>query len=1392
MADEEDWDDFASFDNASGKVDDFSVESSTNTAGADVFAVLTTADLTPGPESKLASEQNATVSGIPHFGGDGDNVSLSQAQYAGTMHAGIGETENDLQDASTATLATEISGLQEQTPNAALSAGDSDRNSAGPSTEGLLDGSTAEVHGSSFELHADSELQSNGMVTHDAETTTPTSVNPLYSGLFGELKSDAAVTHTTGAAAAVDEDPFAELMGGTTPTLPMLAAAGGTEVDNALPVAGDSQTQPGTPLAHSAAGLADVRPSTAGPAEATLVPDLAHLAAAPLELAYIPAHAGIAPESVPLPAEVAAQPEPIGMQAAEVSSAVSPGPEAAGADSSAPLSTAPETQQGAASASVLTPVAGKEAVVAPTAGSKKEDPLASLDEDFAPAMSISAPPGQLSPAADSDADPGGRISGSAPGTPVPALSPEPTTPAVKTEDPFAALDSPRDSPLPLTPGGAVPPLDEKPEPHVADAAQEPSVQQLALHGADGEHGWDGFAQPGPAVSDSLPGAEVAPTEGGSAAPPASQVAAVEGATSSPVPVSVPASPAPTTPAALVNDDAVAFMDSPHDAPLASPKVKEPATPLAALVNDDAVAFMDSPHDAPLASPTVKEPATSLVMSEDEGVVAAISLIVSAGSPPLSSTVAGEEETGHNLGGQVAGDGVAQQFTAPDVGTAANGDAETADQLVASALDQDLPTANTTTEDVSTTRPPLEQMTAQASAATPRGAEDPFAVLDNGLLTDTAAPVLASDDAAAPLTPEPREDPSVITDVSETAAVERDGGAASSAVEIEGNEEANFSTPSPNRAEHLVAESALTSDVTLDAELADTVAPAESAGGASPGARGTGSPIPAPESPPATAPSTAPTIATATPTARADNDPYSSPDRNTTAARITSEIGTLSPAPTNDQPVVNTDAVIAVVEEDGDEWDDFAAPSQHAVWGPGPVEAVESAGVAEIAPPAGELNTDTSTADNAGTVGHAYAGDGLGATEDDVGDIGDLTEPAQAPTEDTATPTLEEAQAVSPTRESQARDDDYTGHELAVDTAAAPLAETAPAHHDADLDDDFDDFGDFAAPSPDPKSVMPSIAGPEGAAEPQHDATSADDGAPQFPPAAKAADGDDDFEDFGDFAELSQAPEKTAAAPPTVQEPTDVGGTEVGDDDFGDFGDFAQPPTIATEETAAPLPATDQTDFDAGAGGDEDEDDDEWAAFEGPSTVAGDAAPQQGADAFHSDPPGASAPAPVFGASFDSGPAEVTTAGSVGGGQEEDEWAAFEGGTPTVGDNFGDFADQPTTGAAPAFEASFTAAPVAPFAPFDTSPAARDTFGAGGFAAFSGGAPAAHGRAPVASSTPSADFYSPATLQQMQHPSSGVTEDESMKYMQQLPATLFNEVRGGLRTLAVRLITCSVV
>jgi hypothetical protein len=369
MADEEDWDDFASFDNASGKVDGFSVESSTSTADADVFAVLTTADLTPDPESKLASEQNATITGIPYCGGDGDNVSLSQAQYAGTMHPGNGERESDLfQDASTATHATGVSGFHEQTPNAALSGGDSERNSAGPSTQGFMDGSAAQVYGSPFELHADSEQQSNGTVTHDAENTTQTRVNdPLNSGLSGELQSDATVTHTTGTAAAVDDDPFAELVGDTTPTLPMLAAAGDTEVDDALPVIGDSQTQPGTALANSVAGLADVLPSTAGTAEASLVPDLAHLAAAPLELAYIPAHAGTAPESVPLPAEVAAQPEPIGMQAAEVSSAVSPEPEAAGADSSALLSTAPDTQQGAATASVLAPVAGKEAVVAPAA-----------------------------------------------------------------------------------------------------------------------------------------------------------------------------------------------------------------------------------------------------------------------------------------------------------------------------------------------------------------------------------------------------------------------------------------------------------------------------------------------------------------------------------------------------------------------------------------------------------------------------------------------------------------------------------------------------------------------------------------------------------------------------------------------------------------------------------------------------------------------------------------------------------------------------------------------------------------------------------------------------------------------------------------------------------------
>jgi hypothetical protein len=1337
MADEEDWDDFASFDNASGKVDGFSVESSTSTADADVFAVLTTADLTPDPESKLASEQNATVTGIPYCGGDGDNVSLSQAQYAGTVHPGNGERESDLfQDASTATHATGVSGFHEQTPNAALSGGDSKRNSAGPSTQGLMDGSAAQVHGRPFELHADSEQQSNGTVTHDAENTTQTRVNdPLNSSLSGELQSDATITHTTGTAAAVDDDPFAELVGDTTPTLPMLAAAGDTEVDDALPVIGDSQTQPGTALANSVAGLADVLPSTASAADTALVSDLAHLAAAPLELAYIPTHAVTVPEPVPLRAEVGAQSEPIGMQAAEISSAkVSPEPEAAGADSSALLSTAPDTQQGAASASVLTPVAGKAAVVAPTAGSYTVDPLAFLDEDFAPVSTGAPPPGQVSPAVGSNAVPSGRISESAPGTPVPALSQGPTAPAVTKEDPFASLDSPRNSPLPLTPKGAVPPLDEEPEPHVAEVTQEPSVQQ----GVDGEDGGDGFAQPAPALSDSLPGKEVAPTESGSATPSASQVVAKEDATSSSVPVSVPASPAPT--------------------------------PRAALVNDDAVAFMDSPHDAPLASPTVNEAATPLVMSADKGVGAALSPAVSAGAPPLSPTVAEEGETGHDLGGQDAGDGVAQQFTAPDVGTAANGDTEPADQLAAPAPTQEFPTANIT-EDVPTTPPPLEQKADAASAATPRDAEeDPFAVLDSSLHTDTAAPVLASEDAAAPLTPEPREDPSVTNDVSETAAVGSYGGAALSALEFgHGDEEANFSTRSPHRPEPIIAESALTTDATLDTEFADTAVPAESAVGASPGAHGTASPIPAPESPPATAPSTA--------TARADDAAYSSPDRDIAAATVTSENGTLSPVPANDQPVKNTDAVIAVMEEDGDEWDDFAAPSQHAGSGLGPVEAAEFAAVPEVAPPAGELDTHVSTADNVGTVGAASTGNALIATaDDDVDYFGDSAAQEQTPREETATSTLEEAQAASPTRESHVRDEDYPGRESAADTAGAPLAEAAPADHNADDDDDFDNFGDFAAPSPDPKAVMPSIAGPEEAAEPQQDATSADDGAPQSPPAANAADDDDDFGDFGDFAEPSQPQQETAAAPPAVQEFTDVAGTEDGDDDFGDFGDFAQPPTAATEEAAAPLPATNPTDFDAGAGGDEGEAEDEWAAFEGPSTVAGDPAPQQGAEAFRSDPPGAAASAPVFAASFETG-----TAGNVGSGQEEDEWAAFEGGTPMAGDDFGDFADQPTTVAAPAFEASFSATPLASFAAFEASPAASDTFGAGSFAAFSGGAPAAHGRASVASSTPSAEFYSPATLQQVQQSSSGPAEDASMQYMQQLPATVFNEVRGDVRT-----------
>jgi hypothetical protein len=1337
MADEEDWDDFASFDNASGKVDGFSVESSTSTADADVFAVLTTADLTSDPESKLASEQNATVTGIPYCGGDGDNVSLSQAQYAGTMHPGNGERESDLfQDASTATHATGVSGFHEQTPNAALSGGDSERNSAGPSTQGFMDGSAAQVYGSPFELHADSEQQSNGTVTHDAENTTQTRVNdPLNSGLSGELQSDATVTHTTGTAAAVDDDPFAELVGDTTPTLPMLAAAGDTEVDDALPVIGDSQTQPGIALANSVAGLADVLPSTASAAVTALVSDLAHLAAAPLELAYIPAHAMTVPEPVPLRAEVGAQPEPIGMQAAEISSAkVSPEPEAAGADRSAPLSTAPETQQGAANASVLTPVAGKAAVVAPTAGSYTEDPLAFLDEDFAPVSTGAPPPGQVSPAVGFNAVPSGRISESAPGTPVPALSQGPTTPAVTKEDPFASLDSPRNSPLPLTPKGAVPPLDEEPEPYVAEVTQEPSVQQ----GVDGEDGGDGFAQPGPAAGDSLPRKEVAPTEGGSATPSASQVVAKEDATSSSVPVSVPASPAPT--------------------------------PRAAPVNDDAVAFMDSPHDAPIASPTVNEAATPLVMSEDKGLGAALSPAVSAGAPPLSPTVAEEGETGHDLGGQDAGDGVAQQFTAPDVGTAANGDTEPADQLAAPAPTQEFPTANST-EDVPTTPPPLEQMADPASAATPRDAEeDPFAVLDSSLFTGTAAPVLASEDATAPLTPEPREDPSVTNDVSETAAVGSYGGAALSALEFgHGDEEANFSTRSPHRPEPIIAESALTTDATLDTEFADTAVPAESAVRASPGAHGTASPIPAPGSPLETAPSTA--------TARADDAAYSSPDRDT-AATVTSENGTLSPAPANDQPVKNTDAVIAVMEEDGDEWDDFAAPSQHAGSGLGPVDAAEFAAVPEVAPPAGELDAHVSTADNVGTVGAASTGNALiAAADDDVDDFGDTAAQEQTPWEGTPAPILGETQAASPTRESHLRDEDYPGHESAADTAGTHVAETALAGRDADGDDDFDNFGDFAAPSPDPKSVMPSIAGPEGAAEPPHDATSVDDGAPQSPPAANAADDDDDFGDFGDFAEPSQPLQETAAAPPAVQEFTDVAGTEDGDDDFGDFGDFAQPPTAVTEEPAAPLPATNPTDFHAGAGGDEDEDDDEWAAFEGPSTVAGDPAPQQGAEAFRSDPPGAAASAPVFAASFETG-----TAGNVGSGQEEDEWAAFEGGTPMAGDDFGDFADQPTTVAAPAFEASFSATPLASFAAFEASPAASDTFTAGGFAAFPGGAPAAHGRASVTSSTPSAEFYSPATLQQMQQSSSRPAEDASMQYMQQLPATVFNEVRGDVRTL----------
>ena len=396
----------------------------------------------------------------------------------------------------------------------------------------------------------------------------------------------------------------------------------------------------------------------------------------------------------------------------------------------------------------------------------------------------------------------------------------------------------------------------------------------------------------------------------------------------------------------------------------------------------------------------------------------------------------------------------------------------------------------------------------------------------------------------------------------------------------------------------------------------------------------------------------------------------------------------------DQPGAQIWTTTEQVEEEEDDWDDFAEHS------PAPV------------------TTDVPTTPGALDLSAAAAADAPDA------------EVSLAPL-DLSDATAADAPVVEVSPAADALDLSVA----AVEDAVVSMALSSAAEPAVD-EDDWDDFASSPVPLPAAASEQAVVAEP-GAAE---DKTAVLES-----------------EEVVD-AEVDSVilPEEDIASAIVAEQPQE----DEWDDFEGPGGDTVVEPAAPSDEQVEVIPSLDQP---SAVSAEADEEEDDWAAFEGPSTAAAAPAMEETA------PPTAQSD---FAATFDSTPPATAAAGE---GAEEADWDAFESHQRSSGEgafeaNFDTSFDSATVAANQAGSAHS-------FAAFDTSAAADSAHVDGGFAAFSNApshAKEQEQQVPVtaAHSAPNSSFYSAATLQQLQV----TAASQSTCFLQKVPSVLLSEVR----------------